>query len=218
MTTKKNTQTEDAAKASFTLDTHKPQEIIVKTTHLTGLIKAHPLYASKPAMQQAVTAITSITDTLTKQENDIHAARATLTSLLSARALTIHAFGRARRSLLSAGDDVAAGSAATLAEWGFGVQTRQPLPVSEAAPVDLRVRYTKEFALVMMWKKVAGQRGYLLQIGDGTPQGWGATIHSPKASYTPTGLTPGQKIAFRVAVQRKNGVSAWSEPQSATVR
>ena len=65
---------------------------------------------------------------------------------------------------------------------------------------------------------VPAHLGYLLQIGDGTPQGWGASIQCPRASYQPQGLAPGQKVAFRVAVQRKSGVSLWSDALVATVR
>ena len=116
-------------------------------------------------------------------------------------------------------DQISAGSAATLNEWGFGASSAiTPLPVSDTPPTGLRVRYTKALALEILWKSVPGHRGYLLQIGDGTPTVWGATIPCPKTRYMPTGLTPGQKIAIRVAVQRKDGVSAFSEALSATVR
>jgi len=40
----------------------------------------------------------------------------------------------------------------------------------------------------------------------------------PKGAYMPTGLNPGQKIAIRVAVQRKTGLSTWSESISARGR
>ena len=55
-----------------------------------------------------------------------------------------------------------------------------------------------------------------MQIGDGAATGWGPVIQSPKARYTPTGLTPGQKVVIRVAVQRKSGLSTYSEGLSAT--
>jgi len=131
----------------------------------------------------------------------------------------MHSFMRARRSLLAVGDQVAAGSAATLNEWGFGASTSNtPLPATDTPPTGLRVRFTKTFALEILWKSVAGHRGYVLQIGDGTPTGFGPVIQCPKARYMPTGLNPGQKIAIRVAVQRKSGLSTWSEAITATVR
>jgi hypothetical protein len=210
---------EDAAKAVFRVASRKPMDLVAATNSLTTAIKAHPQYGSQPAMQQAVTSMTGITDTLAKQETDIQAARTNLTAQLSQRALTMHSFGRARRALLAVADQIAAGSAATLNEWGFSAfSTQTPLVTSDAPPTGLRVRYTKDLALEIVWKSVPGHRGYSLQIGDGTCTGWGPAIQSPKARYMPTGLTPGQHIAIRVAVQRKSGLSAYSEALSATVR
>jgi hypothetical protein len=140
-------------------------------------------------------------------------------SQLAQRQLTMHSFSGARRSLLAVADQIAAGLAATLNEWGFGAfSTQTPMATTDAPPAGLRVRYTKELALEILWKSVPGHRGYVLVIGDGTPTGWGAPIPSPKARYTPTGLTPGQKIAIRVAVQRKDGLSAYSDALNVTVR
>jgi hypothetical protein len=131
----------------------------------------------------------------------------------------VNAYSRARRGLLYAADQTAGGSAATLQQWGFDVQTHNPpLPATDTPPAGLRVRYTKTLAMVIAWKSVRGHLGYLLQIGDGTPTGWGQTISCTKAHYEPSGLTPGQKIAIRVAVQRKSGISTWSDALSVTIR
>jgi hypothetical protein len=220
MSNTNNTNTEDAAKASFPMNRKSIQEVIVQTNHLTGIIKQHPQYGSKPAMQQSVTDIDTLTQTLAKQEADLKSARVNITSIVSARGITMHAYGRARRTLLAVADQIASGSASTLNEWGFGatIGGAPQLPPSTDPPVNLRVRFTKSFEMVIAWKAVTGHRGYLLQIGDGTPAGWGTPIQCPKGRYTPSGLNPGQKIAIRVAVQRKSGLSAWSEAISATVR
>ena len=210
---------EDAAKAVFRIASRKPADLVVQTNQLLENVKKHPQYGNQPAMQQAVTNMTSITDTITKQDTDIQTARTNLIALMSARALTMHSFTRGRRSLLAVADQIAAGSAATLNEWGFGAFSKgTPVAPVDTPPTGLRVRYNKQLDLEIVWKSVTGHRGYLLQIGDGTPTGWGATIPCPKTRYMPTGLTPGQKIAIRVAVQRKSGVSAFSEALSATVR
>ena len=219
MAKKPKTHPEDAAKAVFRTGTRKPQDIVVQTNQLLENVKKHPQYGNQPAMQQAVTSMTSITDTLSKQDTDIQTARTGLIALLAARQLTMHAFTRARRSILAVADQIAAGSAATLNEWGFAASSAvTPMPQSDAAPTGLRVRYNKALVMEIVWKSVPGHRGYNLQIGDGSPGGWGAVIQCAKARYTPPGLTPGQKIAIRVAVQRKTGLSAYSEAQSATVR
>ena len=219
MATKPKTHPEDAAKAVFRMTTRKPQDVVVQTNQLLENVKKHPQYPTTPAMQQAVTTVSGITDTLATQDTNIQTARTGLVALMAARALTMHSFMRARRSLLAVADQIAAGSAATLNEWGFTASTSNaPLPATDTPPTALRVRYTKTLVMEIVWKAVAGQRGYVLQIGDGTPQGWGPVIQCPKARYLPTGLNPGQKIAIRVAVQRKSGLSTWSESISATVR
>ncbi len=219
MGTKTKINPEDAAKAAFTLDLRNPQDVVVKTNQLLDVIKQNPGYAGNAAMQQAVTQVSGITATLAKQASDLQAARSNIIALVAARQLSVNAFARARRGLLYAADQIAGGSASTLQQWGFTAATHNPpLPATDAAPVGLRVRYDKSLALVIVWGGVKGHLGYLLQIGDGTPSGWGPTVQCPKARYTPPGLTPGQKIAIRVAVQRKNGISTWSDALSVTVR
>ena len=210
---------EDAAKAVFRISTRKPTDLVVSTNQLLENVKKHPQYGNQPGMQQAVTTMSGITDTLTKQDTDIQTARTNLIALMSARQLTVHSFMRARRSILAVADQIAAGSAATLNEWGFGAFSKSTtLAPTETPPTGLRVRYNKQLELEILWKSVPGHRGYLLQIGDGTPTGWGATIPCPKTRYMPAGLAPGQKIAIRVAVQRKSGISAWTDGMNATVR
>jgi hypothetical protein len=219
MAKKPVTHPEDAAKAVFRISSRKPQDVVVSTNQLLENVKKHPQFPNQPAMQQAVTTMSGITDSLAKQDTDIQSARTSLMAQLSARALTMHSFTRARRSLVAVADQVAGGSASTLNEWGFMATTANaPLPPSTDPPTGLRVRYNKALDMEILWKSVPGHRGYALQIGDGTPTGWGPVIQSPKARYAPTGLTPGQKVVIRVAVQRKSGLSAFSDGLSATVR
>ncbi len=59
---------------------------------------------------------------------------------------------------------------------------------------------------------------YFVQIGDGTGQNWGAAIAVPNCHYAPDGVVTGQKVSFRVAVQRPNGLSTYSDPLVITVR
>jgi len=219
MSTKTKVKTEDNAKAAFAVDLRKPQEIVVSTNQLLDVIQQNPAYAGNAAMQQAVTQVSGITATLAKQQSDLQIARASITALVAARQLSVHAFSRARRGLLYEADQIAGGSAATLQQWGFTAATHNPpLPATDAPPTALCVRYTKTLAMVIVWKAVKGHLGYLLQIGDGTPAGWGPTIPCTKARYQPLGLTPGQKVAIRVAVQRPSGMSIWSDALSVTIR
>ena len=175
---------EDAAKAVFRISTRKPADLVVSTNQLLENVKKHPQYGNQPAMQQAVTMMSGITDTLTKQDTDIGTARTNLIALMSARQLTVHSFMRARRSLLPVADQIAAGSPSTLNEWGFGATSMNtPLPPSTDPPTGLRVRYNKALELEILWKSVPGHRGYVLQIGDGTPTGWGSVIQPEGALH-----------------------------------
>jgi hypothetical protein len=71
MPKKPKTHPEDAAKAVFRIHTRKPQDVVTLTGQLAERIKANPECPNKPAMQQAVTTITGIADTLDKQETDV---------------------------------------------------------------------------------------------------------------------------------------------------
>ena len=134
---------EDAAKAVFRISTRKPADLVVSTNQLLENVKKHPQYGNQPGMQQAVTTMSGITDTLTKQDTDIQTARTGLIALMAARQLTVHSFMRARMSLLAVADEIAAGSAATLNEWGFGAFSKNTtLPPTDTPPTGLRVRYT----------------------------------------------------------------------------
>ena len=96
-------------------------------------------------------------------------------------------------------------------------KTRLCYLLADAITNGIEASFERVCAL-MRWAGVRDHLGYLLQIGDGTPQGWGAPIQCPRARFEPAGLAPGQKVSFRVAVQRKNGLSAWSDALSITVR
>src|SRR5437868_6534898 len=80
MATKPKAHPEDAAKAVFRVTTRKPQDMVVQTNTLLESIKKHAQFGSQPAMQQALTTMTGITDTLAKQETDIQTSRTNLTA------------------------------------------------------------------------------------------------------------------------------------------
>jgi hypothetical protein len=116
-------------------------------------------------------------------------------------------------------NDLSGGSEEEINKWGYEVRARTASVPSSAAPTGLRAVYDrKTVALRIRWKAVDGQRGYLLQIGDGTPTGWGQTIHVGEPVYAPQGLTPGQHIMVRVAVVRLQIQSEWSDALSVLVR
>jgi hypothetical protein len=180
-------------------------------------IKASPDYATKPEVQQCTTALGAAADAVDKNLKAIVALRVEEKSLLTSQIVLLAALRRSAKSVTAVINEAAAGSTEAIKKWGLDVVGRAPSPTSTAAPDGLRVLYTKELAMVIRWNGVRGSKGYEVQIGDGTPQGWGQPIHATRARYLPTGLTPGQKVAIRVAVHRATGLSAYSDPVSVTV-
>ena len=96
-------------------------------------------------------------------------------------------------------------------------EVSQSLMACADPPGKLRAQFRTNAMPLFRWAGIKGHVGYFVQLGDGTPQGWGPPIACPKAKYEPLGLTLGQKIAVRVAVQRRSGMSNWSDALLVTV-
>ncbi len=219
MTTKKTTTPAEAtALAKFTTTGIKPDLVLGATQKVGDIVKANPALAQHPEIQQGLLAWEAAASTVDATAGKIKSAHVALTALLATLPPQMAAWKRSTHAMLALVDTASAGSAQAIQQWGFELSTREVVTPSMDPPANLRVVYTKALVMVVKWKGVPGHLGYLLQIGDGTPTGWGAPISCPRASYEPTGLTPGQKVALRVAVQRKNGVSTWSDVLSVTAR
>jgi len=215
---KKKTPQEASANAKFITTKMKVGEIADLTAKRADFVKQNPSYATQPAVQQATTAWTNAATTLNKCDQDIKAGRVALVALMATRQTALAAYKRSTTAMLTTIDSASGGSSEMIKGWGFDVVARATAPLTTDAPTGVRVSYTKTLVLNVHWKAVPGQRGYQLQIGDGTPAGWGPIINVPKSRFTPENLLPGQHIVIRVAVQRKNGLSAWSDSLAVTVR
>ena len=191
---------------------------VSKARHAVDSIKANPDYATKPGVQQVTTALAGATDALENNLKALAALRTEEKALLTSQIVLHAAFKRSVKSTLAVIDETAGGSAEGIKKWGLDVAGRQPAAPDTAPPEGLRARYTKALALVIQWKGIRRSKGYEIQIGDATGQAWGQPIHANTAEYLPIGLTPGQKVSFRVAVHRTTGTSDYSEPLIVTVR
>lgn len=208
------------ANARATLPDPGPKRaaMVVQTQQLAEIIKKAPDYDASPPIKRAVSAWVAAADIIDEAEQKLKAAHLTMSALVAAQAKNVAAWKRTKRSVLAAVDSASDGSAAAIKQWGFAVHSRAPLASTNEAPSGLRAAYTKDFVLHVRWDRVRGDRGYLLQMGDGTPQGWAVAIPCTKTLFAPQGLSPGQRVAFRVAVLRKDGQSAWSDVLAITTR
>jgi len=191
---------------------------VTKARHTVDSIKANPDYATKPEVQQVTTALAAATDALDNNMKALTALRTEEQALLTSQLVLHAAFKRSVKSTLAVIDETAGGSAEGIKKWGLDVAGRQPTAVDTRAPEGLRAVYTRAVVLNIRWKGIRRSKGYEIQIGDGTGQGWGQPIHLNTSRFIPTGLTPGQKVSFRVAVHRSTGTSDYSEPLIVTVR
>ena len=218
MPSKKTNPAEAAAEAKFTTSRIKPADVASETQKVADVAKANPAYSVHPEIQQAVVAWIAAATAVDDASQKLKAAHLALTALVAALATSMAAWRRSTQAVIALVNTASAGSDQAIKLWGFATTARQILAATSSPPAGLRVVYGKQLVMTVRWSAVTDHIGYALQIGDGTPQGWGATIACPRASYQPQGLAPGQKVAFRVAVQRKNGLSAWSDALSVTVR
>ena len=216
MTTNKTQDPQATAK--FTTDKVKPSDVASTTQKVVSLVQANPAYAGHPEIQQGVTTWLAAANAVDTASQKVKAAHLTLTALIATLAADMAVWKRSSQAMTALINTASAGSAQAITTWGFATSARSIAVATLAPPSGLRVTYNKQLVMTARWAGVTNHLGYAIQMGDGTPQGWGATIACPKASYEPSGLVPGQKVAFRVAVQRKNGLSNWSDALIVTVR
>jgi hypothetical protein len=216
MTMTKNEEPE--ATARFATYNIKPSDVVSTTQKTASLVQANAAYASHPEIQQGVAAWLAAANAVDAASQKVKAAHLTLTALIVTLAADMAVWKRASQAMAALINTASAGSSQAITTWGFATSARSIAVATLVPPSGLRVTYSKQLVMTARWAAVSHHLGYSLQIGDGTPQGWGAIIACPKASYEPQGLAPGQKVALRVAVQRKNGLSNWSDALTVTVR
>jgi hypothetical protein len=218
MSTNTTNTHESAATAKLSVSKLTTEQMVTVAHQVSEVVKAHPEFTNRPDVQQAVTTWVGAADTADQSAQSVKALRLALAAKLAEEVKARAALKRGTRKILAVIDEAAAGSASAIKSWGFEVATRSVAPATHESPTGLRATYTKELVLQLKWDAVRGSRGYLVQVDDGTGHGFGTPIPCPKATLTPAGLTPGQKVVIRVAVQRKNGLSAWSDELALIVR
>jgi hypothetical protein len=215
----KNQNTKEAQARGRVVITGKIKEARVSQAQtIIGQIKTNPAYANTPKVQECTAAFEAATNALSTNLASIKAARTALVPLLASRVTLDADMRRTQNTLEAVITDVGKGSAEAIQQWGLAVAGRTPTPLSNDPPGDLKASYNRSLQLVLRWKGIRSHIGYLLEIGDGTPTGWAQPITLATARFIPTGLIPGQKVAFRVAVRRKSGLSDYSDMLTVTVR
>jgi hypothetical protein len=208
---------EAAAVAKFSTDI-KPKDVDTATQSVVAVAQQNPALAAHPEVGTGLTAWLAASATVDQTTQKLKGAHAQVRALIAAQKVDMAAWRRASKAAVALVNTASAGSEQAIKAWGFTTTARAVPAPSTDPPASLRVTYDKSLVMTIRWAGVREHVGYAIQIGDGTPTGWGSPIACVRASYQPTGLAPGQKVAIRVLVMRKNGPSTWSDPLLVTVR
>ena len=215
MTVQANTS---AATAQFAVSGIKPESVATETQKVAAVVQGNPSLPNHPEIQKALVAWIAAANSVADLAKKLAAARLAVAALIVALYKALPAWKRATTTIVALVNDASGGLPDAITAWGFDIVSHSPLPASNAAPGNLRMIFRKNLPPLIRWAYVAEHVGYVLQIGDGTPAGWGPSINCPKARYDALGLVSGQKVALRVAVIRKSGQSDWSPVLNETVR
>jgi hypothetical protein len=115
----------------------------------------------------------------------------------------------------------AAGDEAAIAGWGGKPGQRTVRPLRTDAPVDVRAYNTKVHTEVAARCKAEKDAVYYsFQMGNNAdPTTWPQPVNEAGAIHKVSGLTPGQKVYFRIAIfRRKTGLGQWSDIVEVTVK
>lgn len=208
---------EATAKAKFQ-SVSSPAEILQITNQVASVVKAHPDFPNAPDVQQYLQEWLAAADDVGKNAADIKASRLALAAQLAKRAKLLAAWKRVTATVVAAIGKRADGSAEAVKKWGLGVTERSASPATDEPPTGLRSKLRKDLSVEIQWDAVPGHYGYFVQQGDGSAEGWGVPVSVTRTRFLPTNLVPGQLVAFRVAVLRRNGRSPWSDAISLVVR
>jgi hypothetical protein len=199
---------------------HTPEQVVAAARQSIAAIKQNPDLANHPDLQAAVTDWGTKTDLVDTTEGQINTTRALLDGYVAAQAGNVANERRAADKTFALINFVCNGSAAAIKGYGAGIRGRMPTPPSTDPPVGLVLkRGLFPGSVLLKWRAVRSSKGYFVQTSTNPndPNGWSAPVACPLAKYEPTGLTTGQTVYFRVAVQRSNGIGQYSGAVSVVV-
>lgn len=193
-----------------------PQYAAMVTTSNKQVATAQqcPDYANQPGVQTTAGSVASSAKTLDTTLTKLDNARAVVAALETQRDLDAAQLRRDHDNFESAINVASAGKAPAVLAWGAEVATRTSPSPSTDAPLDVRLSTSRVSGNVTAKCKADSTAyAYLFQMGTTptNPDAWPAPVSEGKSSHLFTGLTPGQKVYVRMALQRrKGGQSQWS--------
>ncbi len=215
MAKKKKVPIESAAKGTLPLDSRlQPGELVSTVTEQLANAQACADYPNQPTVQAACTALKGSLGTYSALMTNLSNAGALVLTLESQRDVQGAAVRRDHTTLQTAINSVSAGLPKSLLAWGATVAGHTLLPVTSAAPLEVAGKALGGGLVRAQCKRDEAAKCYLIQVGTDPNNlaAWPQPMLANGCRHT-FPATPGQKLYFRMAVQRrgKSGLGVWSE-------
>jgi hypothetical protein len=221
---KKNAASVDgAARGTYTIELVPQYETMLATAKLqSSIIKECPDYTNQPLIQAAVSEMDGAVVQLGTTLGKLAAIEVEKQDLETQRTLDAALLHRTHGGVAVAVNKVCAGQRKLLEAYGAAVGRAVLPPLGTEAPTKVTAKSPLgTFSVVFQAQREKRFTCYHFQWGfDMTnPDAWPNHAVEGGCKHTVTGLTVGQKVYGRIAVQRpKVGVGAWSDIITVTVR
>ncbi len=208
----KNTPVE--SRLELKLPKAKPETMLGVVKTQVAAAKNAPDLPNQPAIQAALNAVSADVAATEATLGSISTAHATLTTLISTRTKQLFGLRMDHEALQTAINVAGKGDKAYLETYGGTIVTKGTLTSTADPPANATLKVTKLIGeACFRCKADRSAYAYAYQWGN-DPTNLAAlpqpTVDS-KASYTVTGLTPGQKVYGRIAIYRRGtGQGQWS--------
>jgi hypothetical protein len=211
---KKKAPIQGSAKGTFPVGAQLPAEkmIPIITNHLAS-VEACPAYVNQQEVQSAATKLKGSLGSLAGVLTSLSTARTLVVTLEGERDAQSLAVRRDHAVLETSVNNVSQGQPNNLVAWGAKLSKRSALAPSTDAPVNVAGKALGSGMAQGQCKADPSAKCYLFQVGtDPTnPNAWPPAVIVNGCRYKFEG-TVGQKLYFRVAVQRRKvGLGQWSD-------
>jgi hypothetical protein len=199
----------------------KPAEIVTDLRQIVNNAQKAPDWTTSPQVQAAINTLAADAGEIEQRAILIDQLHKKLVEAKQAQAEKLVACKQHRKHAEATITVASQGSVGGVKAWGCVVARRTTSTPTDEAPQNVLAKNARTPGHAVVRCKGARAQAYVFQQADEPtfPAGSPAPVVLSSATYHVTGLSPGQKIYFRVAVIRPVvGQSKWSEPVQLTVR
>jgi hypothetical protein len=219
---KKSGPVEGTAKGTYPLPARLTAEkVFTQVTQQVGTVEACPDYTNQPAVQSTCATLKGSLGTLSTLITKLGNARALVLSLEHDVGLQVGVVRRDQSAVTTSVNTACAGQEKLLLAYGTTLLGHAAaLPVVTDAPLNVSGKALGNGLVLGECASDKAAKCYLFQIGTtpANPDTWPTPVVSNGCRHK-FSATPGQKIYFRVAVQRRrSGLGLWSDIVEVTVR